>query len=105
LRAAVAHHPAVGVASDRRLTRRSGPMVSALCGLLLVAVAEPAVTAAVTFDGSYTSKRVLMKSSSPQCVPSEDVSVTIDGNALTFTDGALSNFGIGFSLCRTGHSG
>jgi hypothetical protein len=32
----------------------------------------------------------------PECVPSEDVSVTIQDNVLTFSDSALRNFSIGF---------
>jgi hypothetical protein len=75
-------------------------MIPALCGLLAFAA-----TAAETFDGSYTGKRVLTKSSSPQCEPSEEVSVTIDGNALTFTNSALSKFGIGFYPHQDGSFG
>jgi hypothetical protein len=73
-----------------------GLLVSALCGLLVLAVADPAVGAAETFDGSYTGKRVLTHSTTPQCVSSEDVSVTINGNVLKFTNSALHDFGIGF---------
>ena len=47
--------------------------------LLLFAVAERALRAAYTFDGIYIGKRVLTKGPDPQCVPSEDVSVTIHG--------------------------
>jgi hypothetical protein len=52
--------------------------------------------AADAFDGTYSGRRVLTKGSTPQCVPSEDVSVTIQGGALTFSDSALRNFSIGF---------
>ena len=34
-------------------------MVSAICGLLVLASAEPVLGAADTFDGVYTGKRVL----------------------------------------------
>jgi hypothetical protein len=61
----------------------SGPthrlMALAIYGLLVFAVAEPALGAADTFDGIYIGKRVLTKGPDPQCVPSEDVSVTIHG--------------------------
>jgi hypothetical protein len=103
LRAAVEHHPAAGVVSDRRLTRRSGPMVSALCGLLLFAVAEPVVTAADTFDGVYTGTRVLKDGSDPACPTSDDdVSVAIRGAELTFTNSELRNFVIGFAPHQDG---
>jgi hypothetical protein len=72
-------------------------MVSAICGLLVLAGAEPVLGAADTFDGAYTGKRVLTKGSGPACPTEDDVSVTIHGEALTFTDSALRDFSIGFS--------
>jgi len=57
-------------------------MVSTICGLLVVAVAEPALGAADTFDGIYIGKQVLTKSPGPGCpTEDDDVSVTIHGEA------------------------
>ena len=71
-------------------------MVSAVCGLLVVAAAEPALGAADTFDGVYIGKRVLTKSSGAACPTQDDVSVTIHGAELTFSNSQFRNFGIGF---------
>jgi hypothetical protein len=88
------------------LESSSGPthrlMVSAICGLLVVAVAEPALGAADTFDGVYIGKRVLTKSSGPACPTQDDVSVTIHGAELTFTNSQLRNFVIGFDPHQDG---
>ena len=87
----------------RITAHHSSLMVTALCGLLVLAVAEPAVTAADTFDGAYTGKRVLKNGSDPACPTSDDdVSVTIRGAELTFTNSELRNFGIGFSPHQDG---
>ena len=66
-----------------------------------------------TFDRVYTGKRVLTKGSGPACPTDDDVSVTIHGGALTFTDSVLPDYSIGFdprpdgsfSLISTGISG
>ena len=77
-------------------------MVSAICGLLVVAVADPVLGAANTFDGVYIGKQVLTKSSGPACPAGDDVSVTIRGEALTFTNSKLRNFSIGFDPRQDG---
>jgi hypothetical protein len=71
-------------------------VVWGICALIGLAVAEPALSAENAFNGAYTGRRVLTKGETPQCVPSEDVSVTIEDNVLTFSDSALRNFSIGF---------
>jgi hypothetical protein len=71
-------------------------VMAGLCCALSLAVAGPTM-GADTFDGVYTGRRVLTKGSTQQCVPSENVSVTIQGEALTFTDSALRKFAIGFN--------
>jgi hypothetical protein len=71
-------------------------VVLGICGLIGLAVAEPASSAENAFDGVYTGKRVLTKGSSQLCVRSEGVSVTIHGGALTFTDSVMRDFSIGF---------
>jgi hypothetical protein len=76
--------------------RKRHLMVSALCAMLGVAVTEPALSADNRFDGVYTGKRVLTKGSNQACLTEDDVSVTIHGEALTFTNSRLHDFTIGF---------
>jgi hypothetical protein len=86
-------------------------LVWGICGLIGLAAAGPSL-GADAFDGAYTGKRVLTKGVE-QCAASEDVSVTIHGGALTFTDSALRGYPIGFDprpdgsfgLISTGISG
>ena len=53
----------------------------------------PALGAEHTFDGVYSGKRVLTKgSASSMCPAADDVSVTIHGETLTFTNSALKKF-------------
>jgi hypothetical protein len=66
--------------------------VSGICGMICLAVAGPALGAEDTFDGVYTGKRVLTKGQGARCPAEDDVSVTIHGEALTFTNSALKNF-------------
>ena len=87
------HHPPD---SSRGPTHRL--MVSVIFSLLLVMVAEQTLGAADPFDGAYSRKQVLTKSSGPGCpTEDDDVSVTIHGEALTFTDSSLRNFSIGIN--------
>ena len=71
-------------------------MVSGLCAMIGLAVIDPALGAEDRFDGVYTGKRVLTKGSNQTCPTEDDVSVTIRGEALTFTNSRLHNFTIGF---------
>lgn len=64
--------------------------------MVLLSLATPRVTLADPFDGTYTGKRVLTKGDTPTCPTEDNVSVTINGNVLTFTNSALKDFGIGF---------
>ena len=66
-----------------------------IAGICSLAAAAPTM-AADAFDGAYTGKRVLTKSSGPACPTDDDVSVTIHGGALTFTDSVLPDYSIGF---------
>jgi hypothetical protein len=60
-------------------------------GLCLAGIS--ALGAEHNFDGVYTGKRLLTKGSAGQNCPAEDnVSVTIHGETLTFTNSALKNF-------------
>ena len=62
-------------------------------GLCLAVAAIPAQGAEHKFDGVYSGKRVLTKGS---CAALDDVSVTVHGETLTFTNSALKKFVIGF---------
>jgi hypothetical protein len=59
-----------------------------------LAIAGPAL-AENTFDGVYTGQRLLTKGS-PPCPVKDDVSVTIEGGALTFANSELQKFAMGF---------
>jgi hypothetical protein len=65
--------------------------------ICLAVVAGPVLSADDTFDGAYTGKRVLTKVLGPQCLAEGDVSVTIHGETLTFTNSALPNFLIAYN--------
>ena len=81
--------------------RRSPPerrlVVSVLCGVISLTVVGSAFGYEKTFDGVYTGKRSLTKGPTPLCPVEEDVSVTIHGDTLTFTNSALKKFTIGFN--------
>jgi hypothetical protein len=74
--------------------RRRMPLV--VCSLACLALAGPVALADGPYDGDYVGKRVLTKGPADQCPGEEDVSVTIHGNVLTFTNSALKNYAIGF---------
>jgi hypothetical protein len=70
-------------------------VVLRICGLIGLAVAGSA-WGADTYDGTYTGTRLLTKGPDQTCPGKEDVSVTIHGETLTFTNGSLRNEGIMF---------
>jgi len=71
--------------------------LAAALALCLAVAGSPALGAEHTYDGDYSGKRTLTKGSGPLCRPAEDdVSVSIHSEALTFTNGALKKFVIGF---------
>jgi hypothetical protein len=74
--------------------------ISGICGM--VCLVAPVLGAEHKFDGAYTGKRSLVKGSGPLCPAEEDVSVTIHGQTLTFTNSALKKFTIGFYLNQDG---
>ena len=62
-------------------------------GLCLAVTGSPALGAEHMFNGVYSGNRVLTKgSASSMCPAEDDVSVTIHGETLTFTDSALQKF-------------
>jgi len=66
-------------------------------GLCLVVAGSPALGAEHKFDGDYSGKRMLTKGSAdPNCPAEDDVSVTIHGEVLTFTNSAYKNVSLGF---------
>jgi hypothetical protein len=67
-----------------------------VCSLAFLSMAAPAIGAGDSFDGEYSGKRTLTKGSADDCPAEEDVSVTINGNVLTFTNSQLQNYPIGF---------
>jgi hypothetical protein len=80
--------------SEEKSRLRRLAVVSGLC---LAVSAIVALAAEHAFDGVYSGKRVLTKGSAdPTCPAQDDVSVTIHGETLSFTNKALRNFAIGF---------
>ena len=68
-------------------------IVAATSGLCLAVAGISALGAEHNFDGVYTGKRSLTKGSAGADCPAEDnVSVTIHGETLTFTNSALKKF-------------
>jgi len=73
-------------------------LASAL-GLCLGVAGGPALGAEHTFDGTYSGQRVLTKGS---CASPDDVSVTVHGGTLTFTNSELKKFVMGFFVRQDG---
>jgi hypothetical protein len=67
-------------------------LVAATSGLCLAVAGITALGAEHTLDGVYSGKRVLTKGSSGPCPAEDDVSVTIHGDTLTFTNSVLKKF-------------
>jgi hypothetical protein len=68
----------------------------AICAVVYLLCAGQTQGAEGTFDGDYVGKRARTKGPTPPCVTEENVSVTIHGGTLSFTDSALRNIVIGF---------
>jgi hypothetical protein len=95
---------------SRRLSR-SGPelrlMVSAIFGIICL-FAGPVLSAESEhkYDGVYTGERSLAKgTASSECPAKDNVSVTIHGNALTFTNSELKRFTMPFHPDQDGSFG
>ena len=71
-------------------------MISGLCVMIGFAATDPTWGAENKFEGAYTGKRVLTKGSNQTCPAEDDVSVTIRGEALTFTNSRHHNYSMGF---------
>ena len=67
-------------------------IVAATSGLCLAVAGISALGAEHNFDGVYTGKRLLTKGAAgPDCPAEDNVSVTIHGEMLTFTNSAYQN--------------
>jgi hypothetical protein len=62
-----------------------------------IALTVPAFAADTSFDGTYIGQRVLTKGEPGACVAKDPVSITVQGDKLTFTDSAAKGYAIGFS--------
>jgi hypothetical protein len=91
-----AHHRTGQRLREGAGTRRLA--VWAICGLINLAAADTALATEDKFDGVYTGERVLTKGSKQTCPTKDDVSVTIRGGALTFTNNKRRNFPMGLHL-------
>jgi hypothetical protein len=77
--------------------------LAVICGLACLAITGPTMGAGSPLDGDYVGKRTLVDGSpSAQCPTQEDVSVTISGQRLIFTNSALKKFGVGFDPAPDG---
>lgn len=80
-------------------------LVATALGLCLAVAGSPVLGAEHTFDGIYLGKRVLTKGTANEnCPAEENVSVTIHGGTLTFTNSVLKITLCRFILKRTDHS-
>jgi hypothetical protein len=80
----------------RRFGREADAMHLAVCSEAVIGIAAPVVRAGASYDGEYTRKRVLTKGPADDCPADENVSVTINGDVLTFINSQLQNYAIGF---------
>jgi hypothetical protein len=76
-------------------------MVLGICGMICL-VADSAPGAEHRFDGVYTGKKVLVKGPASMCSAEENVSLTIHGETLRFTNSGLKQFLISFYPNRDG---
>ena len=67
--------------------------LASVLGLCLTVAGIPTLGAKHTFDGAYSGKRMLTKGAAGlNCPAEDDVSVTIHGEMLTFTNSVLKKF-------------
>jgi hypothetical protein len=73
-----------------------------MCGVAGLAIAGPIAMAEGSYDGEYVGKRVLTNGPANYCPAEDNVSVTIHGRTLTFTNSAVQNYVIPFDPKRDG---
>ena len=76
---------------------KHGRVLSVICGFALLSFATPPAAQPVSFDGTYTGKRVLTNGDKTFCPAEDNVSVTIKDDNLTFTDSNVKNYTIEFN--------
>jgi len=87
----------IPIVVDKLKERSRTRLLAAASGLCLAVAGISALGAEHPFDGLYSGKRVLTKGSAgPLCPADDDVSITIHGETLLFTNSAARNFGVGF---------
>jgi hypothetical protein len=62
----------------------------------VICVVAGLAVGAENIDGAYSGKRTLTKGSGPMCPGEENVSATIHGETLSFSNSAHQNVGMGF---------
>ena len=81
------------ISNWRSKSRPERRLILSLIFGMIYLVAGPALSAEHEYDGVYTGKRSLTKgTASTNCPTADDVSVTITGESLTFTDSRLNNY-------------
>jgi hypothetical protein len=70
---------------------------SLLCGFAFLSPATPLAAQPVSFDGTYTGKRLLTDGDKTFCRTEDNASVTIKGSNLTFTDSNAKDYTIAFN--------
>jgi hypothetical protein len=65
-----------------------------ISGTLCLAVTGSSLGAEAPYEGAYAGKRVWMEGSRQSCPAEDDVTVTIKGSILRFTNSALQDFDI-----------
>jgi hypothetical protein len=84
----------------------SSRCLTSVLGFCLAVAGTPAIAAEYPFDGVFSGQRVLTKgSASDGCLAKGDVSVTIQGETLTFTNSALDKFTLAFHPGKDGSFG
>jgi hypothetical protein len=73
-----------------------------VCSMACLAIAVPVALADASFDGEYVGKRVLTNGPADVCPAEENISVTIQGNVLSFTNNAMKNYDLPFNPAPDG---
>jgi hypothetical protein len=72
-------------------------MYLVVCSLACLVITTPVALANASYDGQYTGKRVLTNGPADSCPAEDDVSVTIQGDVLSFTNSELKDYGLPFN--------
>jgi hypothetical protein len=69
-----------------------------VCNLACLVLGAPVALANASYDGVYTGKRWVTNGPADICPTEDNVSVTIHGDTLTFTNSAVKNYAINFDF-------